>query len=146
MSQARTQARRRALQGLYQWQMTGQCPSEIVAQFLIEQEMSRAEVPYFQELVRQVVELVSELDGHIGGFLDRPMREVDPVERAILRLGTYELAYRLDIPYRVVLNEAIRLAKQFGAEQGHRYVNSILDRVARKLRPAEIEAGARRHG
>jgi N utilization substance protein B len=134
----RTQARRRALQALYQWQMTSEEVSEILAQFLTEQEMSRTDIAYFQELVRGVTKRAEELDALLAEFVDRPIRQIDPVERAILRLGSYELLNHFEIPYRAVINEAIRLAKDFGAEQGHRYVNSVLDRVARKVRAAEL--------
>ncbi len=134
MSEVRKRARQRAVQALYQWQITGQNLSEIESQFLVEQDMARVQVPYFKELLHQIPGHLAELDKHITPFLDRPLEGVDPVERVILRLGAYELQYRLDIPFRVILNEAVELAKMFGAEQSYRYVNSVLDKVARELR------------
>ena len=143
MSNARTKARRNAVQALYQWQLVGQDLAEIEAQFLAEYDMNKVDVEYFKELFREVPLHLHELDDHLIPFLDRPVDEVDPVERAILRLAAYELEFRLDVPYRAVINEAIELAKRFGAEHGHKYVNGIVDQVAKKLRAAEIKARAK---
>lgn len=140
MSKARTKARRTAVQALYQWQLTGQNISEIEAQFVAEHDFSKVDFEYFKELLHQVPLRLHELDDHITPLLDRPLEEVDPVERAILRLGVYELRFRLDIPYRAVINESVELTKMFGAEQGHKYVNSVLDKVARNLRAVELKA------
>lgn len=140
MSNPRSMARRLALQALYQWQVSGQTPAEISMQFAEDQNLKGAERGYYEELLAQVPLHVAELDEYLKPMLDRPLHEVDPVERAILRLGTYELAYRKDIPYRVVINESIELAKVFGGEQGHKYVNSILDGVAKTVRPEEVAA------
>jgi N utilization substance protein B len=103
--------------------------------------MADVDVEYFHHLVREIPRHLHELDDHIIPHLDREMAEVDPVERAILRLGTYEFEFQTEIPYRVVLNEAVELAKTFGAEHGHKYVNAILDKVAAKLRAQEVSAG-----
>lgn len=140
MSSSRHKARQCAVQALYQWQLTGQEVADIDRQFIEEHEMKGVKVDYFQELLHQVLLHLHELDDHMAPLLDRPVQEVDPVERAILRLGIYELKFRLDVPYRVVINEGVELAKTFGAEHGHKYVNSILDGVARQVRAAEIEA------
>lgn len=140
MSRARHKARECAVQAIYQWQMTGQDVVVIDEEFLTHHDLSKVDVPYFHELLRGVVSHLHELDDHIVPLLDRPIHEVDPVERAILRLGTYEFEFRLEIPYRVVINEGVELAKTFGAEHGHKYVNSILDGVARRLRAAEVAA------
>jgi N utilization substance protein B len=140
MSRARHLARKRAVQALYMWQMTGEDVSDIESQFLLEHDMKNVDLKYFKELLHQVPAHVQELDDHISPLLDRPFSELDPVECAIMRLGVYEFQYRLDIPYKVVINEAVELAKIFGAEEGHKYVNSILDRVAKKLRSIEINA------
>ncbi len=140
MSKARSLARRCAIQALYTWQLTGNELAVIDNDFRTEHEMSGVEVKYFQELLHQVVLHKGELDDHLASLLDRPIDEVDPVERAILRMGVYELEFRPDVPYRVVINEAVELAKTFGAEHGHKYVNGILDGVAKKLRSAEVEA------
>ncbi len=140
MSKARSKARRNAVQALYQWQLTGADVSTIEEQFLIEHDMEKVDVEYFRELLREVPLHLHELDDHIIEYLDRPMDEVDPVERAILRMSTYELELRLDVPYKAVINEGVEMAKTFGAEHGHKYVNGILDRVAHKLRSVEIKA------
>ncbi len=137
MSRERTMARRRALQAIYQWQQAGQDLSEIDSQFLKEQDMSGVEVSYFQELLHKVPQKVDELDELLAPYLDRNVDEVDYVERAILRIGVYELKFRLDVPYRVVINEAVELAKKFGAVQSHRYVNGILDKVSKDVRKVE---------
>ncbi len=140
MSNKRSRARSRAVQAIYQWQMTGQDITDISNHFVAEHPMTRVDVPYFQELVRGVVDKVYALDDEIVPFLDRDLQAVDPVERAILRLGTWELVERPDIPYRVIINESVELAKSFGGEAGHKYVNSILDKVALKLRSMEVAA------
>ncbi len=140
MSHARKRARRAAVQAIYQWQVTGQNIGEIDAQFTEEHDPKRTDMDYFRELLRQVATRVDELDEAFSPFLDRPMAEVDPVERAILRLATYEFMHRPDVPYRVVINEAVELAKTFGADQSHRYINGILDKVAAKVRAVEIAA------
>lgn len=140
MSKSRTKARRYAVQGLYQWQLSGTDLIEIETQFVSEYEMGKVDLEYFHELLHQVPLHLHELDDHAIPFLDRPMDEVDPVERAIIRLACYELEFRLDVPYRAVINESIELAKRFGAEHGHRYINGVLDKVAQKLRSTEINA------
>ncbi len=133
-------ARQRLLQALYQWQHTGQDVHEIEVQFLTEQEMGKVEVPYFQELLHKILESVEQLDAEIEPLLDRPMAQVDPVEKAILRIGTYELMHKPEIPYRVAINEGVELAKVYGADQSHKYVNGILDKIAQKLRAVEVKA------
>ena len=140
MSKSRRKSRECAVQGLYQWQLTGHDIADIDTQFIEEHEMANVDVEYFQELLHQVILHLHELDDHIVPLLDRPIQEVDPVERATLRMSSYELGFRPDVPYRVVINEGVELAKTFGAEHGHKYVNSILDGLARKLRSAEIAA------
>ena len=137
MSRGRPMARQRAVQALYQWQQAGHDVSEIEAQFLAGQEMSRADVPYFQELLHKIPENLEILDAYLQPLLDRKVNEVDNVERAILRIGAYELKYRLDIPYRVVINEGVVLAKKFGAVDSHRFINGVLDKLAVTLRSAE---------
>jgi N utilization substance protein B len=138
MSKKRSQSRRHALQALYQWQMAGQDLTDISNQFLEEQDINKFEIPYFQDLLHGVPTHLSELDALLKPALDRAIESVDPVERAVLRLGAYELSYHLEIPYRVVINEAVELAKVFGAEQGHKFVNGVLDRVAKQVREAEV--------
>jgi N utilization substance protein B len=138
LSQQRSRARRIAVQALYQWQMAGQDLKEIEQQFLASEESVGADLDYFHQLLHQVPARLDALDRHLAALLDRPIPEVDPVERAILRLGAYELAFCPEIPFRVVINEAVELAKTFGAEQGHRYVNGVLDRLAHQLRAGEV--------
>jgi N utilization substance protein B len=142
MSTARHKARRLATQALYTWQMSGQDIADIDQQYRLQHDMSKVDQDYFHELLHQVPAHVEELDNHISSLLDREFSQVDPVERAILRLGTYELVHRLDVPYKVVINEGVELAKTFGAEDGHKYVNSILDGIAHKTRAIEVAAGS----
>jgi N utilization substance protein B len=139
MSQARTNARKAAVQALYQWQMTGQSLIEIERQFLEEERLKDAQKSYFTELFHGVPKNLEAIDQALSEFVDRPVDMIDPVERAILRMGVYELLHRLDMPYRVVLNEGINLAKYFGADGSHKYINGILDKVAKQKRVVEIK-------
>ena len=136
----RARARRRALQAIYAWQMSGGLVEQVIAQFAHEQAHEIADLEYFDDLVRGVVKHRTRLDEALAGYLDRPVEEVDPIERAVLRLSAYELIHRPDVPYRVVLNEAIEIAKRFGSEHGHTYVNGVLDKAAGDWRPAESRA------
>ena len=137
---SRTRARRLAMQGLYEWQVSDNKPSEIETQYLIEKETDKVDIAYFRELISRIPLHSEELDSHIAPLISRSLAEVDPVELAVLRLGTYELLYHSEIPYRVVINEAVELAKMFGADQGHRFVNGIMDRLAVSLRTVEVQA------
>jgi len=131
-------ARQAAVQALYQWQLTSQSPQDIEQHFINDHQFKNVDIEYFRQLVDEVPLHLHELDDHLTPHLDRSIDEVDPVERAILRLGVYELEFHLEIPYKVVINEAVELAKTFGAEHGHKYVNAVLDKAAAKLRAAEI--------
>jgi N utilization substance protein B len=142
MSSTRTNARKAAVQALYQWQMTGQSLVEIERQFIEEERLKDVQKSYFTELFHGVPKNLAAIDEALAEFVDRPVDMIDPVERAILRIGTYELLNRLDMPYRVVLNEGINLAKYFGADGSHRYVNGILDKVAQQKRTVEIKSRA----
>ncbi|SJM95736.1 transcription antitermination protein [Crenothrix polyspora] len=142
MSQARTNARKAAVQALYQWQMTGQNLTEIEVQFHEEDRLKDSQKSYFAELFHGVPEHLDTIDKALTEFVDRPVDMIDPVERAILRLSVYELQHRLDMPYRVVLNEGINLAKLFGADGSHKYVNGILDKIAQQNRAVEIKMKA----
>ncbi|MFN3919390.1 MAG: transcription antitermination factor NusB [Methylohalobius sp.] len=134
----RSGARRCALQALYQWQVTGFSPTEIERQFLEEHDVGDAQLDYFSELLHGVVEHRVAIDEALSRFADRPVEEIDPIERAILRLGAYELIYRKEVPYRAVLNEAINLAKSFGAtHKSYKYVNGVLDKLAHQVRADE---------
>ena len=134
---ARSRARRRALQALYAWQMSGNRIESVIDQFRHEQDMQIADLDYFEDLVRGVARVHAELDAAILPFLDREMDRVDPIERAALRIAAYELRERIDVPYRVVINEAVETTKRFGAEHGHTYVNGVLDKLAATWRAAE---------
>lgn len=140
MSRERSNARRRALQAIYQWQLTAQNLGDIETQFLQEEDMAKTDLDYFKELLHEIPKHITELEAHCLPHVSRPMDQVDPVERAALLIGLYELQYRLDVPYRVAINEAVELAKSFGAEQGHKFVNGLLDKVAKQLRAAEFKA------
>jgi N utilization substance protein B len=137
---ARSRARRRALQAVYAWQMSGNRIDGVIDQFRHEQDMEIADLEYFEELVRGVVRMHVELDAAIVPYLDREVARVDPIERAVLRIASYELRERLDVPYRVVINEAVETTKRFGAEHGHTYVNGVLDKLAAFWRSAEYTA------
>ena len=136
----RSRARRRALQAIYAMQMTGTEPREIVAQFAHEQAQEVADLAYFEDLVHGVGTRYRELDAALAPFLDRTIDEVDPIERAMLRIAAYELQHRVDVPYRVVIDEALKTVKRFGSEHGHTYVNGVLDKAAAAWRAPEVGA------
>ena len=134
----RRRARRYALQALYKWKFTGYDLADIEQHFLSEYSMDKVEVSYLQELLHEIPKLASELDGTFKPYLiDKEIAELDPIELITLRMGTYELQKRLDIPYKVVINEAVELAKKFGTVEGYKFVNAVLDKLAPTLRPHE---------
>jgi N utilization substance protein B len=133
----RVRARRCAVQALYQWQVAGQDPQDILREFVAERELVKVDLDYFAALIRGIPDHVDELVEDLRPALDRDWQQVGPVERSVLLVGAYELRYCPHIPWRVVVNEAIELCKMFGAEEAHKYVNGVLDRIARKLRPYE---------
>ena len=133
----RARARRYAMQALYQWDLSGTDLPLIRRQFLESEDFSKADTNYFIELLSEAPKKIDIIDENIAQYIDRPLERLDPVERAVLRLATYELLYRLDIPYKVSINEAVQLTRKFGAEQGHAFVNGVLDKVAHKLRAVE---------
>ena len=137
---ARRNARQYALQAMYQWQISGSPIHEIEAEFLVHHIKEKVDLEYFKELLHSIPKEFDELDAHMTPFLSRPIAALDPIELGILRIGTYELAKRLDVPYRVVINEALELTKKFGSIEGFKFVNGVLDQVARKLRALEIAA------
>ena len=137
---ARSRSRRRALQAVYAWQLGGANERDLIAQFAHEQAHEVADLAYFEDLVRGVLRHVAGLDAALSDFVDRGMEEVDPIERAALRIAAYELVHRPDVPYRVVINEAIDSTKRFGSEHGHTYVNGVLDKAAASLRSTEAQA------
>jgi N utilization substance protein B len=134
---ARSRARRRALQALYAWQMSGSAMKAVIEQFRHEQDMEVADLEYFQDLLAGVEQHVAELDEALKPYIDREVEQIDPVERAALRIAAYELKYRPDVPYRVIINEAIEVTKRFGADHGHSYVNGVLDKLATQVRVVE---------
>ncbi|MGD9584534.1 MAG: transcription antitermination factor NusB [Lysobacterales bacterium] len=134
---ARSRARRRALQAVYAWQLAGTPMPAIIDQFKHEQEMQIADLDYFEDLLRGIASRCAQLDAALLPLLDREIDRVDPIERAILRIAAYELLHRLDVPYRVVINEAVEICKRFGADFGHSYVNGVLDQLAASTRQAE---------
>ena len=131
----RQRARRRALQALYQWQINPQEAGEILRQFREAQDLSLVDEEFFEQLVRGVISEQGSLDDSLQPFLDRPMIQVDVMEQAVLRLGAFELLHYPEVPFRVILDEAIDLAHRFGAEQGHAFVNGVLDKAAKSWRP-----------
>ncbi|MBV1885372.1 MAG: transcription antitermination factor NusB [Gammaproteobacteria bacterium] len=135
---ARKKARRLAVQALYQWQVAGGNLSAIEGQFLENNDTKKVDTDYFHELLHKIPSVVDELDEKIDGFLDRKKEELGVVELAVLRIGTYELCHRIDIPYRVVINEGVELTKMFGAEESFRYINGVLDKVAKQSRQSEL--------
>lgn len=138
----RVRARRCAVQALYQWQLAGQEPAEILKEFVAERDLQRVDVEYFSTLMREIPRLAAHLREDLTPALDREWAKLGPVERGVLLLGAYELRHCLHIPWRVVVNEAVELCKMFGADEAHRYVNGVLDRTARRVRSAEIDNAA----
>lgn len=136
----RSKSRQFSVQALYSWLLTEQNVSEIEVHFISEHDMGDADVNYFQEILHFVTAHKMALIDHMEPFLSRTFAEVDPVEQAILLVGVFELDQRPDIPYRVSINEAVECAKIFGAEDGHKFINGIMDKVAGKLRAVEVKA------
>ncbi|MCH9636941.1 MAG: transcription antitermination factor NusB [Candidatus Rickettsiella isopodorum] len=132
-------ARRFAMQAIYQWHLTHENFSAIQAKFLVQEEMVSVDTAYFVLLVQGVLKEQTSLDSHLQQCLDRPLKELDLVELAILRLGAYELLECAEVPYKVALNESIELAKMFGATDSYKYINGILDLLAKKNRPLEYK-------
>ncbi len=141
LAAGRHKARHYAVQALYEWAVSGNSPADIERQFREDFEFRGTDLEYFQELVHGVPGCASDLDDLFVPFLDIELDKLGPVERAVLRIATWELRERLDVPWRVVLDEAVSLTRKFGATDSHRFVNAVLDRVARELRPVEIRGG-----
>jgi len=135
----RRRARRRALQAIYQWQMTEQDPKEILRQFLEIQDMTGVDVEHFEKILLGVATNSTSLDEQLQPFLDRSVEQLDVMERVALRIGAFELLHCPELPYRVVLDESVDLAHRFGSEQGHAYVNAVLDKAVKKWRSHEAE-------
>ena len=140
---ARRKSRRALLQAVYQWQLSGNELAAIHADFRDGDALKKADKDFFDELLNKVVRNAGELDAAYTNLLDRDAEQLDQVELAILRLATAEFMYRIDIPYRVVINEYVELAKSFGATDSYKYINGVLDKVAAQLRTIEVEAASR---
>lgn len=137
---ARRKARHYGMQALYQWQMTKYPVSEVEMQFLADYDFDKVDVEYFHDIIHHIPANLAELEQAFTPFLDRDIDDLDPIELSLLRLGSYELVKRIDIPYKVVINEAVALAKKFGATDGHKYINGVLDQLAQQVRTTEIKA------
>ncbi|GHF81019.1 transcription antitermination factor NusB [Thalassotalea marina] len=133
----RRKARELAVQAVYSWQMSENSVADVEAHFLTENAKRRFEIDFFQKLFRGVTNQASSLDEALAPHLDRNVDEVDHIEKAILRVAVYELKDCLDVPYRVVINEAIELAKLFAADDSHKFVNGVLDKAVKLIRPTE---------
>ncbi|MFV9615265.1 MAG: transcription antitermination factor NusB [Gammaproteobacteria bacterium] len=139
VARARGKSRRLAMQAIYQWQMTGDSITDIKQQFFDENNMSQLDSEFFSTSVSGVASSINELDPLLEKYMSRSVESVDPVERSIIRLATYEFINRFDVPYRVVLNEAVNIAKEYCAENSHTFVNGVLDKVAKEIRHIEIK-------
>ncbi|MEM7080921.1 MAG: transcription antitermination factor NusB [Pseudomonadota bacterium] len=139
---ARRKARRALVQAVYQWQMSGTGYSAICQEFEASPALKKADVDHFRTVLREVLTGAGELDAHYSPHLDRSVQQLDVVERSVLRLATAEFEHHIEVPYRVVIDEYVELTKVFGAEESHKYVNGVLDKLAGTLR--SLEVGARR--
>jgi len=135
---ARKKARHMLVQALYQWQLSGTSINAIEAQYMAEKGMAKADSDFFRELLHEIPAKLDELDAAYREFLDRDPGALDPISLAVLRIGVYELLHRVDVPYRVVINESVNLAKTFGPTDAYKYINGIVDRVAARARRVEI--------
>jgi N utilization substance protein B len=138
----RRRARHYGMQALYQWHMAGASLGDIEAEFRGDYDFSQVDLDYFQALLHGVPACVDELESALAPMLDRKLDDLDPIERTLLRMGMYELTQRIDVPYKVVINEEVALAKKFGATDSYKYINGVLDKAARQLRKVEIDAAS----
>ena len=142
-SEKRRAARKLAMQALYQWHMAKQSLNEIEAQFRVDNDFSDVDAAYFRDILHGVPAKKVEIDAALTPCLNITIDELDPVELAVLRLSTWEMIERIDVPYRVVINEGIELAKVYGSTDGHKFVNGVLDKLAPRLREVEVKAHKR---
>ncbi len=140
----RRKARQLLVQALYQWQVSGSDIGTIEAEFHTDNNMSKVDTEFFAELLHGIPGRLDEIDAVYEPHLDRKSQDLDPVSRALLRMGTYELSFRVDVPYKVAINEAVNLAKKFGPTDAYKYINGILDKVAATTRALEVKSGQRR--
>ncbi|MES2823068.1 MAG: transcription antitermination factor NusB [Pseudomonadota bacterium] len=137
----RRMARHYAMQALYQWKMAGASLNAIEAEFRVDNDMTNVDVEYFQDILHGVPQHLSDIEESFAPFLvERALHELDPVTQALLRMSAYELKFRIDVPYKVVINESVALAKKFGAEDSHKFINGVLDKTAAVVRAAEVNA------
>ena len=141
LPQRRRKARHYGMQALYRWQLNGGSPAEIEAEFRTDYDLTHTDIDYFRGILEGVIYHQPDVDAAFAGFLDRQVNELTPVELALLRQAVYELQSRLDVPYKVVISESVALASKFGATDSFKYINGVLDQVARKLRAAESRDG-----
>ena len=146
MKSARRRAREYAVQGFYQWQLAGNAVGDIERTLAEDEHFADADGDYFVQLLRGTLQDVGALEQQLSTALDRKPEELSPIERAILLLATYEFVHAPEIPYRVIINEAIELANTFGGTDGHKYVNGVLDKLAPALRPHEKSGSRKRQG
>lgn len=138
-SKARHQARMYALQALYNWILSGNAARDIETSLLEEQNVSKIDLDYFKSLFRGVTSDPDTLDKYMLPYLDRSIKTLTPIELCMLRIAIFELLKRPDVPFRVIINEAVELNKRFGVSEGFKYINGILDQVAKDLRPEEVK-------
>ena len=140
-AQRRHKARHYGAQAIYRWQLNGGSVAEIEAEFRTEYDFGKVDGEYFHTLLHEIPANLDDIEATFGPFMvDRSVEELTPVERALLRIGTYELMARIDVPWKVVINEAVNLAKKFGATDSHKFINGVLDRTAGKTRAAEVRS------
>ena len=137
---SRRRSRELAVQGLYQWQLTAKAPAMIAVELAEAEDFAKSDAGYFRTLLNGAIDNAPALEVALTPLLDRAFRELSPVERGILLLGGYELLRELEVPYRVVINEAVELAKVYGGTDGHKFVNGVLDKLSARLRRIEVEA------
>lgn len=140
----RKKARQLLVQALYQWQVSGSDISSIEAEFFTDNNMAKVDTQFFKELLHGIPGKLDDIDAAYELYLDRGSKDLDPISRALLRMGSYELCYRIDVPYKVAINEAVNLAKKFGPTDAYKYINGILDKVAVAKRAVEVKAEKRR--
>lgn len=140
---ARRKAREMLLQSLYQWEIAGQTLHAIEAQFYAENNMEKVDRDYYNELLHGIPAALADIDERYTPLLDRRVDELDPISLSILRIGSYEMSERIDVPFKVVINEAVNLAKKFGPEDSQKYINAVMDKLAPRHRKPEVDAARR---
>lgn len=139
----RSRARRIALQATYQWLMTGDDPEVIAQQYLHNGENGNFDRNYFTNLFVDAINAQHEIFSTVDAWLDRPLAQIDPVEKSVLQISCFEMKHRKDVPYKVIINEAVELTKTFGAEESHKYINAVMDKAAVAWRREEVQAGSK---